>query len=99
MLEQINKIKKFFEGETMEERHYKPYKQVVDNHFGELIDWNVQTSVYSMLCTLIHHIDEKHLKTFAKAYKEHWNQDIEVQLKDAMIDVLKFKGLLNDEIK
>ncbi len=94
MKELLSKIKKFFEGETSDERHYKPYKQVADNSFGELIDWNVQTSMYSMLYTLIYHIDDAHLKTFAKSYEDGWNEDIEVQLRDAMKDVLKSKGLL-----
>ena len=91
----LESIKKFFKGTTQQERYNEKCKEVAEAHFGEIIDWNVQTSMYGMLCCLIHNIDEKHLKSIAKSYEEGWNEDIEVQLRDALRDVLKAKGLLN----
>lgn len=81
--------------EIQQQEWNKPYKEITDRHFNpELIDWNVQTSMYNLLTNVIYNIDDVHLKTFARSYKDGWNECIEVQLRDAMIDVLKFKKLI-----
>ena len=59
-----------------------------------MIDWNVQTSMYALLTSIIYNIDDVHLKTFAQSYKDGWNECIEVQLRDAIKDVLKNKKLI-----
>ena len=89
-------IKEWFRPKTYEEIEVAKYKHIVDNHFGELIDWNLQTSMYSMLVSLIHNIDDVHLQTMAELHNENLLENIEVQLKDAIQDVLKMKGLIND---
>lgn len=97
----IEKFKEFIEfwnkssDELQTEAYNEPYKEITNRHFHpELIDWNVQTSMYDMLCSLLIHIDEVHLKTFAQSYEQGWNDCIEVQLRDAMRDVLKHKKLI-----
>jgi hypothetical protein len=70
-------IKKVFKGKTSNEIYNEKCKEVAEVHFGEIIDWNIQTSMYGMLCCLIHNIDENHLETMAKSYKEGWNEEIE----------------------
>lgn len=50
--------------------------------------------MYALLTSIIYNIDDVHLKTFAESYKDGWNDCIEVQLKDAMINVLKRKKLI-----
>ena len=82
-------------GEIQQEEWNKPYKEITDRHFNpELIDWNVQTSMYNLLTNVISNIDDVHLKTFAESYKDGWNECIEVQLRDAIQDVLKHKKLI-----
>lgn len=97
----IGKFKEFIEfwnkssAELQREEYDKPYKEITNRHFNpELIDWNVQTSMYDMLCNLLINIDDTHLKTFASSYEQGWNECIEVQLRDAMKDVLKHKKLI-----
>lgn len=97
----IGRFKEFIEfwnkssAELQREEYDKPYKEITNRHFNpELIDWNVQTSMYDMLYSLLIHIDEGHLKTFAKSYEQGWNERIEVQLRDVMRDVLKHKNLI-----
>ena len=92
----IETITKVFKGKTSNEIYNEKCKEVAEVHFGEIIDWNIQTSMYGLLSCLIHNIDIKHLETMAKSYKEGWNEDIEVQLRDALKDVLREKGLFND---
>ena len=73
----------------------KPYREITNRHFNkELIDWNVQTCMFDLLTNVIYHIDDVHLKTFAESYKDGWNECIEVQLRDAIKDVLKHKKLI-----
>ena len=79
----------------LQEEWDKPYKEITSRHFNrELIDWNVQTSMYDMLYSLLINIDDVHLKTFASSYEQGWNECIEVQLRDAIKDVLKHKNLI-----
>ncbi len=81
--------------EIQQQEWDKPYKEITNRHFNpELIDWNVQTSMYDLLTNIIFNIDDVHLKTFARSYKDGWNECIEVQLRDAIQDVLKFKKLI-----
>lgn len=81
--------------ELQQEEWDKPYKEIADRHFNpELIDWNVQTCMFELLTNVIYNIDDVHLKTFARYYEQGWNEDIEVQLRDAMIAVLKHKNLI-----
>ena len=97
----IGKFKEFIEfwnkssEELQREDYNKPYKEITNRHFNpELINWNVQTSMYDMLCNLLINIDDVHLKTFASSYEQGWGDCIEVQLRDAMKDVLKHKNLI-----
>ena len=102
MLTEIkNKLKQFVKylnkssRQIQQEEWDKLYKEIADRHFNpELIDWNVQTCMYDLLTNVIYHIDDAHLNTFAESYKDGWNEYIEVQLKDAMICVLKRKKLI-----
>lgn len=97
MLTKLAKIKKVFRTsrQIQQDEWDKPYKEITDRHFNsELIDWNVQTCMYDLLTNIIFNIDEVHLKTIAKSYKDGWNECIEVQLRDAIKDVLKSKKLL-----
>ena len=99
MLTKLTKIKKLFRTsiQIQQEQWDKPYKEITDRHFNpELIDWNVQTSMYALLTSIIYNIDDVHLKTFARSYKDGWNEFIEVQLRDAMINVLKSKDLIKN---
>mgnify|MGYP003595246215 CR=1 FL=1 len=97
MLTKLDKIKKLFRTsrQIQQEEWDKPYKEITNRHFNaELIDWNVQTSMYDMLYSLLINIDDVHLKTFASSYEQGWNKCIEVQLRDAIKDVLKHKNLI-----
>lgn len=94
-MKEIFKFRKKTPRELQQEQWDKPYKEITHRHFNaELIDWNVQTCMYDMLTNVIHNIDDVHLKTFAQSYKEGWNDCIEIQLRDAIIDVLKHKKLI-----
>ena len=95
------KIKEFIEfwnksyTDIQREEWNKPYQEIASRHFHpEWIDWNIQTSMYDLLTNIIYNIDDVYLKTIAQSYEQGWNKDIEVQLKDAMIDVLKHKNLI-----
>jgi hypothetical protein len=97
MLTKLTKIKKLFRTsrQIQQEQWDKPYKEITNRHFNpELIDWNVQTSMYALLTSVIYNIDDVHLKIFARSYKDGWNECIEVQLRDAIKDVLKHKKLI-----
>lgn len=49
--------------EIQQEEWDKPYKEITNRHFNtELIDWNVQTSMYDLLTNVIFNIDDVHLK-------------------------------------
>ena len=99
MLTKLDKIKKLFRTsrQIRQDEWDKPYKEITNRHFNpELIDWNVQTCMFDLLTNVIYHIDDVHLKTFAESYKDGWNEYIEVQLKDAMIQVLKHKKLIKN---
>lgn len=69
-------------------------KDVAEYHFGEIIDWNFQTSMYQMLYRVIYHIPDHHLKVIAKLYNNKDISNITSQLEDAILDVLKSKGII-----
>ena len=69
-------------------------------HFGEMIDWNIQTAMYSMLKDLISTMDLKYLSDIAEIYKKSGNiNDISIQLEDAILDVLISKRLIRTKNK
>ena len=81
--------------EIQQEEWDKPYKEITNRRFNaELIGWNVQTCMYDLLTNIIYYIDDVHLKTFAELYKNGSNEEIEIQLRDAIQDVLKSKKLI-----
>lgn len=87
MLQFLKTVLKWFEGTTYEERVQLENRRVAERHFGEMIDWNVQTSMYSLLTGVIREIDPKYLKEMLN------NECFDVQLKEALETVCKEKGI------
>ena len=68
----------------------KAHQAVIDYHFDEMIDWNIQTSMYAMLMNLISRMEPSYLTIMADLYNQDGNIDqITVQLEDVILDVLK----------
>lgn len=84
--------------QTPQDKHKRQCREVAKYHFGEMIEWNVQTSMYSLLASIIENIDLKHLSTIAELYKTNGNiNNISAQLEDAILDVLIQKRLIKNK--
>lgn len=83
---------------TPQDKHIKLCKEITKYHFGEIIDWNIQTSMYHLLVDIISTIDLEYLSTIATMYKFNGNiNDISAQLEDAILDVLIQKRLIKNK--
>ncbi len=76
----------------------KACKEITKQHFDEMLEWNIQTTMYHLLVDIIDTIDLKHLSNIAELYKRdgHIN-DISAQLEDAILDVLIQKRLIKNK--
>ena len=72
------------------EKDVEAHHRVIDFHFGELIDWNIQTSIYQMLFDLLSRMDETYLISLSKVNDI---TDVSIQLEDAILEVLKDKKI------
>lgn len=75
----------------------KAHQAVIDYHFDEMIDWNIQTSMYAMLMNLISRMDPSYLNIMADLYNQDGNiEQISVQLEDVILDILKNRKLIKE---
>lgn len=85
--------------QTPQDKQKKLCKEITKYHFGEIIDWNIQTSMYELLTYVVGSIDLKYLSAIATMYKSNGNiNDISAQLEDAILDVLIQKRLIKNKI-
>lgn len=100
-------ITKFFKRlfrpftETHLEKRDRLLKEVVGIHFGEIIDWNIQTTMYNLQLDVVHNMDEEFQRQIAdvinKDKDRRFAKNISASLEDAIIDTLKHKGMLDDK--
>ena len=83
--------------QTPQDKHKRQCREVAKYHFGKMIEWNVQTSMYSLLASIIENIDLKYLSTIAELYKADNINNISAQLEDAILDVLILKRLIKNK--
>lgn len=74
----------------------KAHQEVIDYHFGEIIDWNIQTSMYAMLMNLISRMDTRYLQDMADLYNKDDIDQISVQLENVILDILKDRKLIKE---
>lgn len=75
---------------TYEQKLQEAYQLIAKEHFGEMIDWNIQTSMYGMLLPLIKEIDERYLNELSKCNDI---TNVSVQLEDAILATMLNKGI------
>lgn len=82
---------------TPQDKHIKLCKEITKQYFGEMIEYNIQTTMYHLLVDIISTIDLKYLSIIAELYKNNDINDISAQLEDAILGVLIQKRLIKNK--
>lgn len=85
------------EKHTTKDKYIKLCREITKQHFGEMIEYNIQTTMYHLLVDIVSTIDLKHLSTIAELYKTNNINNISAQLEDAILDVLIQKRLIKNK--
>ena len=80
-----------------QDKYIKACKEITKQYFGEMIEYNIQTTMYHLLVDIVSTIDLKYLSTIAELYKTNNINNISTQLEDAILDVLIQKRLIKNK--
>lgn len=80
-----------------QDKYTKACKEINKQHFDEMLEWNIQTTMYHLLVDIVSTIDLKYLSTIAELYKADNINNISAQLEDAILDVLIQKRLIKNK--